>query len=225
MTQVTATHAMPAQAIPKRILPCPGDQCRGSLTATPNGTFHCNICRLEVNAELFNTITPVIHSPEIATSEDATCVYHPHKKAVTLCQGTGNFICALCAVEVKGKTYSVQYLESNAGKKAADEMTNRYLARPDRVVSNLFVALFIPYANAVVFILFPLWAVYGYLQCGKMAKMRREDALYHDLIGTARIVTAAVLISIVLVGWLALAAAMIFFGHFHGSVTVFHTAS
>ena len=225
MTQVTATHATPAQVILQRILPCPRDLCRGTMTPAIGGTFLCDICRLEVKAELFNTIAPVIHAPEIATSEDATCVYHPHKKAVTVCQGTGNFICALCAVEVKGKTYSVQYLESKAGKKAADEMANRYLPRPDRVVTNLFVALFIPYANAVVFILFPLWAVYGYLQCGKMAKMRREDALYHDLIGSARIVTAAVLISIVLVGWLALAAAMLFFGHFHGRVTVFHTGS
>ncbi len=223
MTQVTATHALPAQVTSQRMLPCPRDVCRGTMTPAIGGTFLCDICRLEVRAELFNTIAPVIHSPEIATNEDATCVYHPHKKAVTLCQGTGNFICALCAVEVKGKTYSVQYLESNAGKKAADEITNRYLARPDRVVANILIALFIPYADAVVFILFPLWAVYGYLQCGKMAKMRRENALYHDLIGTGRIVTSAVLISIVLVGWLGLAVGILFFGHFHSGVSVFYT--
>ena len=223
MTQATAAGTLQRQVMQKRILPCPGNQCRGSLNPAANGTFHCDTCRMQVNAELFNPVTPVIQSPELAMSEDATCVYHPQKKAVTVCQGTGNFICALCAVEVKGKTYSVQYLESNAGKKAADEMISRYLPRPDRVVNNILVALFIPYAGAVVCILFPLWAVYGYLQCGKMAKMRRENVLYHDLVGKGRIITGAILLSIVLTGWLVLAVAMIFFGHFHGGITVFHT--
>ncbi|MGC8625121.1 MAG: hypothetical protein ACP5VQ_07625 [Phycisphaerae bacterium] len=207
----------------QRIIPCPEDQCRGSMAIAANGTFHCNTCRMHATGEIFNPVAPAIHGPELAMTQDATCVYHPQKKAVTVCQGTGNFICALCAVEIKGKTYSVQYLESNAGKKVADEITNRYLPRPDRVVNNILVALFIPYADAVVFILFPLWAVYGYFQCGKMAQMRRDNALYHDLIGNGRIVTGAILLSIVLAGWLVLAVAMIFFGHFHSGITVFHT--
>ena len=222
MTQATVADEMQRQLLQKRVLPCPGDQCRGSLRHAANGTFQCDTCRMQVNAELFNPVTPVIQSPELAMSEDATCVYHPQKKAVTVCQGTGNFICALCAVEVKGKTYSVQYLESNAGKKATDEMISRYLPRPDRVVNNILVALFIPYADAVVFILFPLWAAYGYLQCGKMAKMRRENALYHDLVGKGRIITDAVLLSVVLAGWLVLAVMIIVAGHFHAGVTVFH---
>ena len=219
MTQATTSSS------PPRLIPCPGDQCRGSLAAAANGTFHCDICRLRANGEIFNPVAPAIHGPELAMSEDATCVYHPQKKAVTVCQGTGNFICALCAVEVRGKTYSVQYLESNAGKKAAEDIIIRHLPRPDRVVNNIFVALFIPYANAVVFILFPLWAVYGYLQCGKMAKMRRENALYHDLVGKGRIATGVILLSLILALWLGLALAMIFFGHFHGEVTVFHGRS
>lgn len=103
MTQATVTDEMQRQLMQKRILPCPGDQCRGSLRHAANGTFQCDTCRMQVNAELFNPVTPVIQSPELAMSEDATCVYHPQKKAVTVCQGTGNFICALCAVEVKGK--------------------------------------------------------------------------------------------------------------------------
>jgi|GEM_PF-1869763 len=223
MTQATVADEMQRQVMQKRVLPCPGNQCRGSLRHAANGTFQCDTCRMQVNAELFNPVKPVIQSPELAMSEDATCVYHPQKKAVTVCQGTGNFICALCAVEVKGKTYSVQYLESSAGKKATDEIISRYLPRPDRVVNNILVALFIPYADAVVFILFPIWAAYGYLQCGKMAKMRRENALYHDLVGKSRIITAAVLLSVVLAGWLVLAVLIIVTGHFHAGVTMFHT--
>ncbi len=223
MTQAVRDQMPLNQPMQPRMIPCPGPQCRGVLTLAANGTFDCNTCRMRVSGELFNPITPVIHGPELAMSEDALCVYHPNKKATTVCQGTGNFICALCAVEIKGKSYSVQYLESKAGKKAAEEIVSHYLARPDRVVNNILVALFIPYADAVVFILFPLWAVYGYIQCGKMAKMRREDALYHELVGRGRIVTAAVLISLVLAGWLALAVTMFAVGRFHGGVTVFHT--
>lgn len=225
MTQIAEIHTMPPQEGHRWIIPCPGDQCHGTLLSAANGAFYCDTCHLEVQAELFNPIAPVIHSPELAMSDDATCVYHPNKKAVTVCQGTGNFICSLCAVDYKGQAYSVQYLESNAGKKAADEIIRRYLPRPDRVVNNIFVALFIPYADAVVFILFPFWAIYGYLQCGKMAKMRREDALYHDLIGNGRIIVSAIFLSIFLAGWLILAVAILFFGHFHGRVTVFHTGS
>ncbi len=222
MTQATGGQAMPQRVIPRHAILCPGDQCRGTMTVAANGTLRCGICRMEVNGEIFNPIAPVIHGPELAMSEDATCVYHPHKRAVTVCQGTGNFICALCAVEIKGKTYSVQYLESNGGKKAADEISNRFLPRPDRVVNNIFVALLIPYADAVVFIPFPLWAIYGYLQCAKMAKMRRENPLYHDLVGKGRIVTEAILLSVILAVWLMLAVAMVFYGHFHSGVTVFH---
>lgn len=222
MTQAVNDQTPLNQPMQPRMIPCPGASCRGNMVLAVNDKVYCDTCRLQANAELFDPITPVIHSPELAMSEDALCVYHPNKKATTVCQGTGNFICALCAVEVKGKSYSVQYLESKAGKKAAEEIVSHFLPRPDRVVNNILIALFIPYADAVVFILFPLWAVYGYFQCGKMAKMRREDALYHELIGRGRIVTAAVLISVVLAGWLALAVTMFFFGRFHGSVTVYH---
>ncbi len=219
MTQTPASHGVMPPATPVRLLSCPGNACRGLLHQAANGTFHCDTCRLEVNAELFNPIAPAFASPELAMSDDATCVYHPQKKAVTVCQGTGNFICSLCAVEIKGKTYSVQYLENPAGKKVADDWITRYLPRPDRVVSNILVALFIPYADMVVIILFPLWALYGYAQCAKIAKMRRENPLYHDLVGKGRIVIGVVLLSLVLVGWLILAVTLLADGHFHTGFT------
>lgn len=179
------------------------------MVAAANATFHCIRCRMQVSAELFNPVAPVIHRPELALSEHATCVYHPQKRAVTVCHGTGNFICALCAVEIKGKTYSAQYLETSAGKKAIDGVAGQFLPRPDRVVRNILVALFIPYINALVLALFPVAAIYGYVQCSKITDLRRQNVLYRELVGKWRIVIDTILLSLVLAGWLLLVLVMV----------------
>lgn len=215
MIPAKASPATPPRTIPMGGIPCPGKQCRGTMTMAANATLHCSICHLQVNGETFNPVAPVIHGPELAMDQDATCVYHPHKRAVQVCQGTGNFICALCAVEIKGKSYSVQYLESQAGKEKVAEIGTPFLRRPDRAVRNIFVALVLPYSDVIVFASFPLWAVYGYVKCRQMAKLRRENSIYHDVVGKWHIAINAILLSLLLAGWLALLIALVAYRYVH----------
>ncbi len=215
---VSTTSPVPLD-VANRVVPCP--RCSGTMVAAANATFHCIRCRMQVSAELFNPVAPVIHRPELALSEHATCVYHPQKRAVTVCQGTGNFICALCAVEIKGKTYSAQYLETSAGKKAVDDIAGQFLPRPDRVVRNIFWSLLIPYVNGLVLALFPVAAIYGYIQCGKIADLRRQNVLYRALVGKWRILIDTILLSLVLAGWLLLVLVLVVLilrRHFYASL-------
>lgn len=203
-----------AQTLDLTILPCP--RCRGGrLIAQSNGEFVCDYHGHVVNVERFHPIAPAVQAAELALPEDATCIYHPQKKAVAVCEGTGNFICALCAAEVKGKTYSVQFLESKAGKKQMEENLSRYLPRPDRVIVNIGVAIFIPYVNALVVLPFPIWAAYGYYQCRQIAKFRRENALYGNVVGGGSVIFGAILISLLLALWIAGLLAVLLFGHFY----------
>ncbi len=214
MIDSTNSPAPPQGSPPDRVIACPA--CAGTMVLAANATLHCIRCRMQVYGDIFNPVVPVIHSPELALSEHATCVYHPQKRAVTVCQGTGSFICALCAVEIKGKVYSAQYLESSVGKKAMDGIASRFLSRPDRVLKNIFVAMFIPYVNALILAPFPFWAIYGYVQCRKMADLRRRDVLYHELVGKWRIVSGAILLSLILAGWLMGVLVLVLRSYFYG---------
>ena len=84
----------------------------------------CHHCRTVVPEALFNTGTPVpcprcqtsllvrvfpafFRAPvvgaaaeAVASAEDASCFYHPRKKAVVPCAECGRFLCALCDLEI-----------------------------------------------------------------------------------------------------------------------------
>lgn len=55
--------------------------------------------------------------PAVFGSEgDATCFYHPRKKAVTPCDHCGRFLCALCEIEFRGERWCPACLESSRRK-------------------------------------------------------------------------------------------------------------
>ena len=84
----------------------------------------CHHCRTDVPEALFNTGSPVpcprCNSPllvrvfpaffrapaigaaaeALGSAEDASCFYHPRKKAVVPCADCGRFLCALCDLEI-----------------------------------------------------------------------------------------------------------------------------
>ena len=43
-------------------------------------------------------------------AEEAACVTHPARVAVGICHKTGDYLCELCAVRLRGQTYSVHYV-------------------------------------------------------------------------------------------------------------------
>ncbi len=87
----------------------------------------CSKCRLPLGSELFNLgelrpcprcATPVqvevfpalFRAPEAAAAGEAviaegeaSCFFHPQKRAIVPCEGCGRFVCALCDVELNGQ--------------------------------------------------------------------------------------------------------------------------
>src|SRR5678815_2855123 len=52
--------------------------------------------QIEVFPALFRRFTPGRAGETIIEESDASCFYHPQKKAVVPCEGCGRFLCALC---------------------------------------------------------------------------------------------------------------------------------
>jgi hypothetical protein len=55
---------------------------------------------------------------------DATCFYHPRKKAVTPCDQCGRFLCALCEIEFRGEHWCPACLESGQRKRTVRTLEN-----------------------------------------------------------------------------------------------------
>ena len=64
----------------------------------------------------------------VADETEASCFYHPAKKAVLTCENCGRFVCGLCEVELDGRHLCPQCLDSGKRKgKLASLETSRTL--------------------------------------------------------------------------------------------------
>src|SRR5262245_48239980 len=79
---------------------CPG--CAAVLQPGPEVHVLCPACQWTGQAYLFQPVATRVDLAETALPDDAVCAHHPGKRAVAVCAGTGDFICALCAIDVGG---------------------------------------------------------------------------------------------------------------------------
>ncbi len=176
--------------------PCPVAGCKGIMRSLPvtigTAQSRCTLCGLETDEFVFR---PVLHETvraELALAEDAVCAFHPDKKAVNTCAGTGNFICALCSVPLRDSTYSVQFLESSAGKAVIGGNFDRYLNRPDRaVIAPLLLYLVLPLAGIIWFTAV-IWFPYGLFQWFAARRQWKVDALFRTQCSSLRLWTILV---------------------------------
>src|ERR1044072_8417485 len=71
--------------------------------------------QVEVFPALFRRLAPGQAGGRIMIEGEASCFYHPQKKAVIPCEICGRFLCALCDCDFKGQHLCPACLES--GKK------------------------------------------------------------------------------------------------------------
>ncbi|HTI97262.1 MAG TPA: hypothetical protein VL527_00055 [Dongiaceae bacterium] len=72
----------------------------------------------------------------VVTEGEATCFYHPQKRAHVPCDACGRFICAMCDLEVSGQHLCPQCLETGA-KKGKIKTLERSRTRWDQIVLSL----------------------------------------------------------------------------------------
>ena len=149
---------------------CPS--CGERLFAESSVHTACPKCRWTGEAHILKALREKAEPARDALSDQAVCAFHPTKQATTICEGTGDYICSLCAVEVAGKVYSAQYL-GKAGKDTLDKTYARYLDRPDKQIT-IYLALSI-FLLLPAPVLIPM-AIYKFFAA---IKLRKSDPMFN----------------------------------------------
>lgn len=131
-----------------------------------------------------------------ASDEDASCFFHPRKKAVVDCANCGRFLCALCDLDVDGRHLCPTCVENSRGKgDATDKSFVREHYRYDYLASNLVVYALIPAIWFVSLVTAPLalYYVVRYWNSPRTAMIPR---------GHGRQIVAAILAVLQITAWL-----------------------
>jgi hypothetical protein len=96
-------------------------QCHSPISRvyynTPN-LISCPSCHVPIKIDVFPALFRGLQpgkAGEALMDDQASCFYHPQKKAILPCDHCGRFLCALCDVELGGKHLCPACLET--GKK------------------------------------------------------------------------------------------------------------
>lgn len=110
-------------------LQCP--KCRAPLTAAHLNRadlLPCLACgtplQVEVFPALFRRINPGRDGEVLVVETQASCFYHPQKKAVVPCELCGRFLCALCDCELHGQHLCPACLEAGRQKGKIKKLEN-----------------------------------------------------------------------------------------------------
>jgi hypothetical protein len=83
---------------------------------------------VEIFPALFRQFTPGRGGDRLLTEEEASCFYHPQKRAAVPCDACGRFLCGLCDCELNGRHLCPVCLEAGGRKgKIKNLQTSRTL--------------------------------------------------------------------------------------------------
>lgn len=128
---------------------CP--RCRQPLPTEPaalNALNACPACGRWLRVAVFPAAAAEAAQgavPELVVTEgEATCFYHPARKAVVPCAQCGRFLCALCDLPVGGRHVCPTCLESGV-KKGEVAALERSRTRHDLIVWNILALALLPF--------------------------------------------------------------------------------
>src|SRR3989442_5576597 len=109
--------------------------CTKCRTPLPGGWFNqaelkpCRACaaplQVEVFPALFRRLSRGRDGEALMVEGEASCFYHPQKKAALPCQGCGRFLCALCDCELNGQHFCPACLEVGRKKGKIKSLENQ----------------------------------------------------------------------------------------------------
>jgi hypothetical protein len=80
----------------------------------------CAACGTKLHAEVypafFRPVTAGRSGEALVLETEASCFYHPQKKALLPCEGCGRFLCALCDCELHGQHFCPACLQAGQKK-------------------------------------------------------------------------------------------------------------
>jgi hypothetical protein len=106
-------------------------KCHASIPPKRFNTFYMTSCpscgvalRIDVFPAFFKAIVPGQPGEVLLVENEASCFYHPQKKAVIPCESCGRFLCALCDVELNGQHLCPNCLQTGKKKGKLKSLEN-----------------------------------------------------------------------------------------------------
>ena len=120
--------------------------------------------RVDIFPSLFREPDPGAFGETLLIDKEASCFYHPQKKAVILCSSCGRFLCALCDLELYGSHLCPSCLEVGKQKKKIKNLENHRtlydsITLYTAVLSMLFWFISFITAPVVIFMTIRYWKV------------------------------------------------------------------
>jgi hypothetical protein len=160
-------------------LNCP--RCRSTWPQDPEvlaNLTNCPTCNAQVQIHLYPAFTR-IHKPgsvgeTVLVEGEATCFYHPQKRAVVPCGSCGRFLCALCDLELNNEHLCPACLESGRRKgNLADLETSRTLYGPTALMLAVIGPLLCLWPAVVFAPIAIILALYGWKKPGSLVTRTR----------------------------------------------------
>jgi hypothetical protein len=114
----------------ERRVACPGcTQPLPRIALNAADLTSCPRCGASVQAFVF----PALFSPlssgsageRLVLEDEASCFYHPKKRALVICRACGRFLCGLCDLEIDGEHRCPACLEREASRGNLEALENR----------------------------------------------------------------------------------------------------
>ena len=149
------------------MISCTG--CKTPLSAQALNTFAptpCSACnepiRADVYPALFRKLPEGHGGTPVQGDAEASCFYHPAKKAIVACSACGRFLCALCDVELNDQHLCPACLEKGKTKRKIKNLENHRVcydtvALSIAFLSTLFIWPTIFSAPIVLFMVIRYW--------------------------------------------------------------------
>lgn len=105
--------------------------------------------RVEVFPAFFREMQKGSAGEALLADTEASCFYHPQKRATVVCSECGRFLCALCDLELEGKHYCAGCLESAKEKNKIASIQNRRTMHDTMALHLAVFGLFIFYFSVI----------------------------------------------------------------------------
>jgi hypothetical protein len=120
----------------------------------------CYFCRAELYAVVFPALIKPVQNGStgetLLSESEASCFYHPQKRAATTCEYCGRFLCSLCEIDWNGKFFCPPCIEAGKTKGRMKNLDNRRVLYDNFALSMAVLPVFFLFTIYFTFLTAPI---------------------------------------------------------------------